>query len=148
MKILLICLGCILALNSHAGHIEDVLKEQGIDANAETFIPRVTWIDDSVAAYYRCTDGRRSDLIAEIWQGKTPQIQNRGAEPMELIYGELDNIKVFAIKDEAERPTLAAYLLLPSGKAHLFRVNKAFTIVKASMEWQCEAAPYMAPPLR
>ena len=148
MRTFLLFFALFTALPSQAGRIEDVLEEQQIDATAETFIPGVTWIDNPEQAYYQCSDRQRSDVVAELWQGEKTQIITRGAAPVDLLYGEHGEIKVFSIQDKAGGPALAAYLLLPTGETHLFRVNKELTVVKNSMEWRCKPAPYRAPPPR
>ena len=122
MRALTVLLLCLLATGARGAHIESILKDLQIDATAQSFIPRVDWNGNPPPAYYQCVDGRRDDVIAELWQGPVTQISTAKSGTQTLLYGEHKSIKVFAYKDDND-PWLAAYLLLPSGETHLFRVN-------------------------
>ena len=147
MRALTVVLLCLLATAARSAHIESILKDLQIEATAQSFIPRVNWNGNPPLAYYQCVDGRREDVIAVLWQGPVTQITTPKSGTQSLLYGEHESIKVFAYKDDNNQPWLAAYLMLPSGETHLFRVNAEHEIVKASMQWQCRKAPYKLPPV-
>ena len=130
----------LLAMSAHGGNIEQVLDAAQVDADAETFLPDVTWLDNPETAYYRCTS-RGDRLVGELWRGPTSSVRTPHSPLESVRYGEHGPIKVFNYTDGKR----AVFMMLPSGETHLFRYSSSQKIVKASMEWQCAEAPYQAP---
>lgn len=126
----------LLPLAAGAGNIQNILADQGIDADAKTFLPGVTWNDNPAEAHYRCT-GRGGSHTGDILRGPTSQVKTIRSPKETVRYGEHGPIKVFAYTDGKR----AVYLILPSGETHLFRFSEEQEIVKSSMEWQCEQQP-------
>lgn len=145
MKYWRVFLLLLAASPAGAGHLDEVLKSvEGVTADDESFISQVTWVDNPEKAYYTCTD-RSATPTLELWQGSHPMVRFKGADDQPLLYGENGPIVVLSYFKEERTPALAAYLILPSGETHLFRVNAEQHIAKSSKQWQCERQVWQEP---
>ena len=128
-----------------AAHLDDVLATvEGTTGGEVDFMAGVTWSANPEKAYYACTERLELPTL-ELWLGSQSMARSRGIEDRPLLYGENGPIKVLSYFDTAGAPTLATYLLLPSGETHLFRVTAEQRIVKASKRWQCKPEKWRAP---
>lgn len=141
---------CILPLLvipfANAADLEEVLADvPGTTGGKADFMKAVTWSDESERAYYACKE--RLDMqTLELWvDGERSMARARGVPDRTLKYGENGPVQVLSYFDKAGAPTIATYLLLPSGEAHIFRVTPELRIVKASKRWQCERGDWREP---
>lgn len=117
---------------------------EGTTGDEEDFIANVTWSEKPEKAYYACTE-RLDMLTLELWVDSQSVARARGFDDQPLLYGTNGPIQVLSYFSDAGEPTMAAYLLLPSGETHIFRVTPAQRIVKRSKRWQCEQGPWREP---
>ena len=128
-----------------AAHFDDVLTTvQGTTGNEEDFIANVTWSATPDKAYYACTE-RMELLTLELWLGSVNIARARGVADQPLLYGNNGPIQVLSYMNDKGAPSMATFLLLPSGETHLFRLSPEQHIVKASKQWQCSPAEWRAP---
>ncbi|CAA0090845.1 Uncharacterised protein [Halioglobus japonicus] len=126
-------------------HLDDVLsKVQGTTGGEEDFMAGVTWSASPEQAYYSCTE-RLGLVTLELWVGSENIARARGVADQPLLYGNNGPIQVLSYFSDEGAPTMAAFLLLPSGETHMFRVTPQQRIVKASKNWQCSPGEWRAP---
>jgi hypothetical protein len=145
MKYWVTLLSLLAAPLVSAAHLDDVLATvQGTTGGEEDFMAGVTWSANPAKAYYACTE-RLELLTLELWRGSQSMARARGIDDQPLLYGTNGPIQVLSYFSAEGTPTLATYLLLPSGETHMFRVTPEQRIVKASKRWQCRPAEWRAP---
>ncbi len=128
-----------------AAHLDDVLaKVPGTTAGEEDFMANVTWSANPEKAYYACTE-RMELLTLELWLGSQNIARARGVADQPLLYGNNGPIQVLSYMNDDGAPSMATYLLLPSGETHMFRLSPEQHIVKASKAWQCTPAEWRVP---
>ena len=145
MKTLIVLTALVTGFPVNAAHFEHVLASvEGATGTEENFIPQVAWQDQPENAYYRCKE-RLPTPTLELWVGTESLVRASNTQDQPLLYGTNGPIQVLAYFNEDRKPFLAAYLILPSGETHLFRVNNEQRIVKSSKQWQCERQEWRAP---
>lgn len=146
MKYWVCVVSLLLAHLAHAADLEEVLAAvPGATGGEEDFMAGVTWSTETDKRYYACTE--RLDMqTLELWvDGVHTMARSRGVPDRMLKYGKNGPVQVLSYFDKTGLPTIATYLLLPSGEAHIFRVTPEQRIVKASKRWQCRSGEWREP---
>ena len=145
MKYWILILSMFAAPLVSGARLDDVLsKVEGATGGEEDFMAGVTWSDSPEDTYYACTE-RLGLPTLELWLGSENIARARGVADQPVMYGKNGPVQVLSYFGEAGTPTMAAYLMLPSGETHIFRVTPEQRIVKASKQWQCSPAQWRAP---
>tara|TARA_R110002072_G_C7824776_1_gene523657 strand:+ start:115 stop:552 length:438 start_codon:yes stop_codon:yes gene_type:complete len=145
MKYWVPILALLAAPLASAAQLDDVLsKFEGATGGEEDFMANVTWSATPDKAYYACTE--RMDLLTlELWLGSENIVRARGVADQPVLYGTNGPIQVLSYVNDEGSPSMATYLMLPSGETHIFRLSPEQHIVKASKQWQCSPAEWRAP---
>jgi len=146
MKILVCILFLLVPNLVNAAKLDEVLAAvPGTTGGEEDFMAGVTWSTETDKAYYACTE--RLDMqTLELWvNGGRSMARARGVPDRPLKYGENGPVQVLSYFDGAGSPSIATYLLLPSGEVHIFRVTPGQRIVKDSKRWQCRRGEWRDP---
>jgi len=146
VRLFLILLVVLGATRSYAATFDEFLKLAGDEFGASasgSFLRGVVWEEKPEKAYFQCRD-RLDNVSLELWQQDGGWVSTRGAPPQPLLFGRNGSIRVFSVFNKKNEPFLAAYFMLDSGEAHVFRV-KDWEARLSSIVWQCTEAPWRAP---